>query len=82
MVAHPSRCHQVQVSSLSPDCELSQLSEDNSATIPHPPQGLTHEMCAPDVHADLRVVITAWATLSEAVRTTIPRLIQEREVQP
>jgi hypothetical protein len=36
---------------------------------------------APDVHADLHTVITAWPTLSEGLRTTILRLIQEGEVQ-
>ena len=33
------------------------------------------------VHADLQAVITAWPTLSEAIRTTILRLIQEGEVR-
>jgi hypothetical protein len=37
-------------------------------------------MCAPDVHADLHAVITAWPTLSESLRATILRLIQEEEV--
>ena len=54
--------------------ELASAQAD-SAAIPHPPQGLTHEACAPDVHADLRAVITAWPTLSETIRATILRLI-------
>jgi hypothetical protein len=33
------------------------------------------------VHADLGVIITAWPTLSEAVRATILRLIQEEGVR-
>ena len=53
----------------------------NSAAIPHLPQGLTHEVCAPAVHGDLRAVITAWPTLSDDVRATIIQLIQEGEVQ-
>jgi hypothetical protein len=36
---------------------------------------------APDVHADLQAVITAWPTLSEAVRAMILRLIQGEEVR-
>jgi hypothetical protein len=55
--------------------------QPDSAAIPHPPHGLTHEGCAPDVHGDLHAVITAWPTLSEDLRTTILRLIQEGEVQ-
>src|SRR5262245_36439351 len=55
----------------------SHIELSNSAVIPHPPQGLTHEACAPDVHADLHAVITAWPTLSETIRATILRLIQE-----
>jgi hypothetical protein len=36
---------------------------------------------APDVHADLCVVITVWPTLSEERRATILRLIQGEEVR-
>jgi hypothetical protein len=36
---------------------------------------------APDVHADLRAIITAWPTLSEKRRAAILRLIEEGEVQ-
>jgi hypothetical protein len=53
----------------------------DSAAIPHPLQGLTHEECAPGVHADLHAVITAWPTLSETVRATILGLIQGEEVR-
>jgi hypothetical protein len=53
----------------------------DSAAIPHRPQGLTHEECAPGVHADLHTVITAWPTLSEKRRAAILRLIEEGEVQ-
>src|SRR5262245_18710664 len=48
----------------------------NSAAIPHSPQGVTHEACAPDLPAYLRVVITAWPTLSDPIRAQILRLIQ------
>jgi len=51
------------------------------AAIPHSPQGLTHEMCAPDVHADLHAVITAWPTLPEERRAAILQLIQAGEVR-
>jgi hypothetical protein len=53
--------------------------QPDSAAIPHPPQGLTHEECAPDVHDDLHAVITAWPTLSEAIRAQILRLIEAGE---
>ena len=52
--------------------------------IPSPPtliQDETMAARAPGVHADLHTVITAWPTLSEGLRTTILRLIQEGEVQ-
>jgi hypothetical protein len=55
--------------------------QPDSAAIPHLSQGLTHEMCAPDVHADLHAVITAWPTLPEERRAAILRLIQEGEVR-
>ena len=48
---------------------------------PTPIQDETMAARAPDVHADLHAVITAWPTLSECLRTTILRLIQEGEVQ-
>jgi hypothetical protein len=53
----------------------------NSAAIPHAPQDLTHEGCAPDVHADLHAVITAWPTLSAERRAAILQLIQGEEVR-
>ena len=39
------------------------------------------EQRAPGVHTDLEVVITAWPMLSEALRETILRLIEEEGVQ-
>jgi len=36
---------------------------------------------APDVHADLRTVITAWPTLSEDIQAAILLLIQGDEVR-
>jgi hypothetical protein len=36
---------------------------------------------APDVHADLRTVITAWPTLSEDIQAAILLLIQGEEVR-
>ena len=63
------------------------LPEDAGALLRNPPssptpiQDETVVARAPDVHADLREVIAAWPTLSEAVRATILRLIQEGEVR-
>jgi hypothetical protein len=37
--------------------------------------------CAPDVHADLQMIIAAWPTLSDEKRVQILRLIQEEEVR-
>jgi hypothetical protein len=60
--------------------ETSAAPEDSAST-PQPNHPETHLSRAPGVHADLQAVITAWPTLSEAIRATILRLIQEGEVQ-
>jgi len=52
----------------------------NSPSFPTLIQDVPTLVRAPDVHADLQAVITAWPMLSEAVRATILRLIEEGEV--
>lgn len=55
--------------------------DDDSAGTPHLAENNPPPSRAPDVHADLQAVITAWPTLSEAVRATILQLIQREEVR-
>jgi hypothetical protein len=49
----------------------------HAASTLHDPHTVVQEQRAPGVHTDLQAVITAWPALSEAVRATILRLIQE-----
>ena len=52
----------------------------NAPSIHEQPTGV-HRQRARSVHADLQAVITAWPTLSEAIRAQILRLVETGEVR-
>jgi Primase C terminal 2 (PriCT-2) len=80
----PPQLPLIKTDSAPSDPKTRQNSPEDAGSIPRDPpsspmpiQDETMAARAPDVHADLRVVMGAWSTLSEAVRATILQLIQE-----
>jgi len=64
-----------------PRAQTPASAEANPADTPHLIHDTPHVSCAPDVHADLHAVITAWPTLSAERRAAILQLIQGEEVR-